>query len=179
MVQVNVDARPLLQRAIESEITRQYSANASPEFTPTSSPPSTPLRTSPPPSSNATAVIDPVLQELQQVSKRLAAFSSTPCHSTVTRNAKRNAKKRGKDRARGTLKEHVVDPLKERRKVRSSVSNKYARPRMIRADFVVTALTIARYANVGISRPASRTVPSFAELQKANPDFTVIRNPEL
>lgn len=178
-MQVNVDARPLLQRAIDNEITRTYSEEASPEFTPASSRRSTPPPTPPPPSSTRPDIYDPTLRTLQEVSNRLQGLSSMMPASELSRNAKRNVKKRAKDRAKGATKEHTFDPLQERRKTRSSVSNKYARPKIIKASFVLTALTIARYANVGVNRPTGRSVPSLAELQMAHPDFSVIRNPDL
>lgn len=50
---------------------------------------------------------------------------------------------------------------------------------MIKVEFVVTALIIARLANIGVSRPVDHSVPSLVELQKLHPEFTVVKNPEL
>lgn len=179
VVQVDVDARPLLQRSIDAEITRTDSDEASPEFTPTSSRLSTPPPTPPPLSSNPLGARDQTLQTLREVSNRLREVSSTTTASGLSRKSKRNEKKRALDRAKGATKEHTLDPLLERRKTRSSVSNKYAHPTIIKASFVITALTIARYANVGVNRPTGRSVPSLAELQRAHPNFTVILNSNL
>lgn len=179
VVQIDVDARPLLQRALDADVIHDYDNDASPEFTPTMSRLSTAPSTPPPLSSDSHAAGDPTLQTLQEASKRLQDLPSMPFDPAPSRKCKRNAKKREIDRDNGATKEHTIDPLKERRKVRSSVSNKYTRPRIIKADFVLAALTIAKYANVGVNRPAGHSVPSLEELQRANPNFTVIRNPDL
>lgn len=188
VIRIDVDASNLLQKSIEQEHNRDYADLASPEFTPTSlsPPPATPRPPLRKPFSN-----DSTTHTLSEVSRRLEALSTPPhipssakssinatAHA-LSRRAKRNASKRVKDQVRKGVSDESVDPLKERRKIRSSTSIKYARPRMIKVEFVVTALTIARYANVGVSRPADHSVPSLVELQKLHPDFTVIKNPEL
>lgn len=188
IVKIDVDASALLRRSLELDHNCDYDNEASPEFTPTStpshllSPPSTPRLTVDTPTS-----ADATTHALCEVSKRLSALVP-PMHApspiradtyVVSRKSKRNATKRMKDHRKKGMTDESIDPLQQRRKIRSSVSIKYARPRMIKANFIVAALTIAQYANVGVNRPAGRSVPSLAELKKSHPDFTVIENPDL
>ncbi|EIM78949.1 uncharacterized protein STEHIDRAFT_116871, partial [Stereum hirsutum FP-91666 SS1] len=133
-IKVDIDATSLLQRAVESERTRQYDEDASPEF----SPALTPTRTS---------------------------------------NARKNLDKRAKEKKKKTS-TRPADILKGR-KIRRGTANNYANPRVINVNFVVTALTMARYADVGKNRPAGPSVPTLEEIRRDHPDFTLITNPEL
>lgn len=103
-----------------------------------------------------------------------ATLSISATAHALPRIAKRNTSKRFKNQVRRGVKDESINPLKERRKIHSSTSIKYARPRMIKVEFVVTALTIARLANIGVSRPVDHSVPSLVELQKLHPEFTVV-----
>lgn len=176
VIKVNIDATPLLQRAVESERTRQYDEDASPEF----SPALTPTRTL-----NGATVIENTASKLSEVSHRLASFAHSPPPIThnnpvienLTRKARKNLNKRAKEKKK-KMSTGLVDVLKGR-KIRQGTADNYASPRVINVNFVVAALTMARYADVGKNRPAGPSVPTLEDIRRDHPDFTLITNPEL
>ncbi|EIM84540.1 uncharacterized protein STEHIDRAFT_112890 [Stereum hirsutum FP-91666 SS1] len=91
VIKVDIDATSLLQRAVESERTRQYDEDASPEF----SPALTPTRTS-----NGITVIKDTASTLSEVSKRLASSVHPPSPATHNNPVTENLYQKSKEESR-------------------------------------------------------------------------------
>lgn len=171
MIKVNTNVRPLLQHAVNAELARYYEDDASPEASPESSP-----------------IIEPApdtftVQEASALNLDPSSLTSdppstptivpnAPSHS-VSRKAKKLLRKRLKERAAQQAL-GPMDPVKTRRKIRSSTSKAYAKPHTVSTGFSGKTMSMTRFADTGICRPAGKSVPSLPQLQRQQPNLKLV-----